>query len=112
MLPETASTQDAILAMTKAKAGSLALTGADGRLSGVFTDGDFRRSALADPGFLARPVAAFMTRSPKIIAAGSLAIDALRMFERHRIDDLIVTDADGRPVGLIDNQDLPKLKFY
>lgn len=112
MLDETAPTQDAILAMTKAKAGILALTGEGGRLSGVFTDGDFRRSALAHPDFLGRPVSEFMTRAPRTIAAGSLAIDALRVFEAHRIDDLVVTDADGRPVGVVDGQDLPKLKFY
>jgi len=112
VLGETSSTQDAILAMTKAKAGILALTGTDGRLTGVFTDGDFRRSALSHPEFLGRPVSEFMTRSPKTIAAGALAIDALRIFEQHRIDDLIVMDVDERPVGLVDGQDLPKLKFY
>lgn len=111
-LAEGSTTQDAILAMTKAKAGSLALTGSDGRLSGVFTDGDFRRSALSGPGFLTQPVSQFMTRKPKTIAMGALAIDALRVFEEHRIDDLIVIDAGGRPVGLVDSQDLPKLKFY
>jgi arabinose-5-phosphate isomerase len=78
----------------------------------VFTDGDFRRSALAHPDFLGRPVSEFMTRAPRTIAAGSLAIDALKMFEAHRIDDLVVTDAEGKPVGVVDGQDLPKLKFY
>jgi len=113
VLPQTASTQDAILAMTKAKAGSLAVTDpADGRLAGIFTDGDFRRSALTGPDFLRKPVGTFMTRSPKTIAAGTLAIEALRLFEKHRIDDLLVVDHERRPVGLVDNQDLPKLKFY
>jgi arabinose-5-phosphate isomerase len=113
VLPQTASTQEAILAMTRAKAGSLAVVDpADGRLSGIFTDGDFRRSALAGQGFLAHPVSDFMTRSPKTIQAGSMAIEAVKLFERHRIDDLLVVDTAGRPVGLVDNQDLPKLKFY
>ncbi len=112
-LPLHASTQEAILAMTKAKAGSLAVVDpADGRLAGIFTDGDFRRSALTGPDFLAQPVSEFMTRSPKTIAAGALAIDALKLFEKHKIDDLLVVDRDGRPIGLVDNQDLPKLKFY
>ena len=113
VLPQTASTQEAILAMTRAKAGSLAVIDpADGRLAGIFTDGDFRRSALTGPDFLQKPVACFMTRSPKTIAAGTLAIEALKLFEKHKIDDLLVIDAAQHPVGLVDNQDLPKLKFY
>src|ERR1051325_6558916 len=51
--PDTVSTQDAILAMTKAKSGSIALVEKKtGRLSGILTDGDFRRSALSGPDFL------------------------------------------------------------
>ena len=52
-----------------------------------------------------------MTRNPKVIAEDALGVDALRLFEAHKIDDLIVVDARGRPVGLIDGQDLPKLKI-
>ena len=104
--------QEAILAMTKAKSGSIALVKAgSGRLSGILTDGDFRRSALSGPGFLEKPVSAFMTRAPKVIRDDSPGVDALRLFELHRIDDLIVVDAAGRPVGLIAGQDLPKLKI-
>ena len=109
---DTVTTQDAILAMTRAKSGSIALTSArTGRLTGILTDGDFRRSALTGPGFLAQPVSAFMTRSPKTIRDSALGVDALRLFEAHKIDDLIVVDASNRPVGLIDGQDLPKLKI-
>jgi arabinose-5-phosphate isomerase len=104
--------QDAILAMTKAKSGSIALVHPrTRRLTGILTDGDFRRSALTGPDFLSRPVAAFMTRTPKTISADALGVDALRLFEAHKIDDLIVTDAQHRPVGLIDGQDLPKFKI-
>lgn len=109
---ETTSTQDAILAMTKAKSGSIAIVGSrGGRLTGILTDGDFRRSALTGPGFLQQPVAAFMTRNPKVISENALGVDALRAFEAHKIDDLIVVNARGQPVGLIDSQDLPKLKI-
>jgi arabinose-5-phosphate isomerase len=109
---DTVSVQEAILAMTKAKSGSIALVQArSGRLTGILTDGDFRRSALSGPGFLEKPVSAFMTRAPKVIRDDSPGVDALRLFELHRIDDLIVVDAAGRPVGLIDGQDLPKLKI-
>lgn len=110
--PDDVSTQDAILAMTKAKSGSIALVARrTGRLTGILTDGDFRRSAIAVPDFLRRPVSEFMTRSPKVIAEEALGVDALRLFEAHKIDDLIVVNGRGRPVGLIDGQDLPKFKI-
>lgn len=110
--PETVTTQEAILAMTRAKSGSIALVRPrTGRLSGILTDGDFRRGALTGPDFLAKPVSTFMTRTPKTIREDALGVDALRLFEAHRIDDLIVVDRRGRPVGLVDGQDLPKLKI-
>lgn len=108
---ETVTVQEAILAMTKAKSGSIAIVGKGGRLTGILTDGDFRRSALTGPGFLGKPVKAFMSRSPKVIREDALGVDALRLFDAHKIDDLIVVDSSGRPVGLIDGQDLPKFKL-
>jgi arabinose-5-phosphate isomerase len=109
---ETVTIQEAILAMTKAKSGSIALVHPrTRRLTGILTDGDFRRSALTGAGFLAQPASAFMTRAPKTIPEGALAADALRLFDTHKIDDLIVVSTRGRPVGLIDGQDLPKFKI-
>lgn len=110
--PETVTLQEAILAMTKAKSGSIALVHPrTRRLTGILTDGDFRRSALSGPGFLKQPVATFMTRSPKTISADALGVEALRLFASLKIDDLIVIDPQGRPVGLVDGQDLPKFKI-
>jgi arabinose-5-phosphate isomerase len=109
---EHGTLQEAILAMTKAKSGSIAVVQArSGKLAGILTDGDFRRSALTGSDFLGKSVSTFMTRSPKVIAEDALGVDALRMFQEHRIDDLIVVDRRGRPVGLVDGQDLPKLKI-
>lgn len=109
--PDTCTVQEAIVAMTRAKAGCIALVdAATGRLSGVFTDGDFRRCALSGSDFLHKPVAAYMTRTPKAVRAGALAADALRVFEASRIDDLLAVDDDGRPVGVVDGQDLPHFR--
>ena len=52
-----------------------------------------------------------MTRNPKVILETALGVDALRLFESYKIDDLIVVNSKGRPVGLVDGQDLPKLKI-
>jgi len=112
-LPAAQTTvQEAILAMTGAKAGAVALTTADGTLAGIFTDGDFRRTALkGGADFLHKPVAQFMTRGGKTIGADVLAVEALKLFQQYKISDLFALDADGRPVGYIDVQDLPKLKI-
>lgn len=110
--PDTVTTQEAILGLTKAKSGSIALVSArTGKLTGILTDGDFRRAALTGDGFLEQPVKTFMTRQPKTIREDALGVEALRIFELHKIDDLIVVNSAGKPVGLVDGQDLPKLKI-
>ena len=104
--------QAAIFAMTKAKAGAVALVDVKGKLSGIFTDGDLRRSALGGgPDFLGQPVAGFMTRGGKTVPAEALAVEALKIFQQFKISDLFALDAKGRPAGYIDVQDLPKLKI-
>src|SRR5476651_188766 len=85
---DTVTTQEAILAMTRAKSGSIALVAKkSGRLTGILTDGDFRRSALTGPDFLQKPAATFMTRTPKTVRDDALGVDALRLFALHKIDD-------------------------
>jgi len=104
--------QGAIFAMTKAKAGAVALVDNKGRLTGIFTDGDFRRSALTGGAdFLSQPVSQFMTKGGKIVSAEALAVEALKIFQQFKISDLFALDAKGRPTGYIDVQDLPKLKI-
>lgn len=112
-LPDSSSVQDALLGMTAAKSGSIALVDSGtGKLTGILTDGDLRRHIIGTPDFLAQPVSRFMTRAPKTILADSLAVEALRMFDRFKIDDLLVLDSENRPVGLVDVQDLPKMKIF
>lgn len=104
--------QEAIFAMTKAKAGAVALVDAHGIMTGIFTDGDFRRSALnGGADFLQKPIAAFMTRNPRSISTEVLAVEALKLFQQYKISDLVALDADKKPAGYIDVQDLPKLKI-
>jgi arabinose-5-phosphate isomerase len=113
ILPESGTTvQAAIFAMTKAKAGAVALVDAAGAMSGIFTDGDFRRSALnGGADFLKQPVGGFMTRNPRSVSAEVLAVEALKIFQQFKISDLVALDAQKKPVGYIDVQDLPKLKI-
>ena len=111
--PET-PVLDTLLAMTKAQGGSAVVADADGKLMGIFTDGDFRRAFAGIDGKaalgLSDPVSAHMTRNPLFVNADAYAAELLRIFETRRIDDLPVCDADGKVLGLVDIQDLPKLK--
>ena len=59
---------------------------------------------------LSAPVAEYMTSSPKFVYDTAYAVELLKIFERMQIDDLPVCDSDGRVVGLVDIQDLPKMK--
>jgi arabinose-5-phosphate isomerase len=108
---ETVTVKEALLLMTRAKSGSLSVVNAQGKLTGIFTDGDFRRHIGNDDNLLARPLSKIMTRRPICIAESALAAEALKVFNERDIDDLIVVNAKHEPVGLVDSQDLPKLKI-
>jgi arabinose-5-phosphate isomerase len=103
--------KEALLVMTRAKSGSLSVVNAHGKLVGVFTDGDFRRHMATDENLLAQPLREVMTRNPICIRDDALAAEALKIFNERNIDDLIVVNAKREPVGLVDSQDLPKLKI-
>src|SRR5581483_2736344 len=108
---ETLPVEEALLVMTRAKSGSLAVVNEKGRLVGVFTDGDLRRRLATDRDVRSRPLKAVMSRNPIRIRDEALATEALKIFNEHNIDDLLVVNARREPVGLLDSQDLPKLKL-
>jgi len=108
---ETVKVKDALLVMTRAKSGSVSVITRTGKLAGVFTDGDFRRLMASDEAVLDLPLKVVMTRKPICIRDTALAVEALRIFNERNIDDLIVVNAKREPVGLVDSQDLPKLKL-
>jgi len=103
--------REALMVMTKAKSGSLSVVDGRGKLVGVFTDGDFRRHMASDENLLSKPLANVMTKNPISIRDEALAAEALKIFNERNIDDLIVVNGKNEPVGLVDSQDLPKLKL-
>ncbi len=111
VLPVKVTVMDCLVAMTKARSGACILTNEDGTLAGIFTHGDFARTFQAHPDCGSLPVKDFMTVSPVFVQAEQLAIAAVKTLRDRRIDDLVVLDADNRPVGLIDTQDLVRLKL-
>jgi arabinose-5-phosphate isomerase len=102
--------KEALMMMTRAKSGSLSVVNRSGKLVGVFTDGDFRRHMAANENLLTQPLKKVMTRNPICIRDDALVVEALKIFNERNIDDLIVVNAKLKPVGLVDSQDLPKLK--
>jgi arabinose-5-phosphate isomerase len=93
----------AIVEMSAKGFGCVAVTGADGRLAGVITDGDLRRHMRDD--LLQAPVDEIMTTSPKTVRPDQLASEALQLLNASKITALIVVEKD-RPVGIVHFHDL------
>ena len=113
LVKPTATVMEAALAMTDSKGGSAIVVDRAGRLAGIFTDGDFRRvmaKATDCNRQLSTAVERVMTKSPSFVYDDAYAAELLKVFEKKRIDDLPVCDRKGRVVGLVDLQDLPKMK--
>jgi arabinose-5-phosphate isomerase len=108
---ETLPVKEALLLMTRAKSGSVSVVDRRGKLAGVFTDGDLRRHMSLDGEVLGQPLRSVMTPQPICIREDALAVEAVKIFNERNIDDLIVINSRREPVGLVDSQDLPKLKL-
>jgi arabinose-5-phosphate isomerase len=102
---------DALMVITRCRSGLASVVDDSGILAGVFTDGDLRRSVQRDRATLDRPLREVMTRDPVTLRRDALAVEALKVFQENSIDDLVVVDDEGRPVGIVDLQDLPKCKI-
>jgi arabinose-5-phosphate isomerase len=113
-VPPEATVMDALLKMSTAPVrGVVTIVNGDGMLRGLFTDGDFRqlmRRADAPAEVMARPISEVMTRRPTVAHPDMLATEALRLMEEREFDNLPVVDADGRAIGMVDIQDLMKLR--
>jgi arabinose-5-phosphate isomerase len=110
-VPRGARVRDAILAMTRARSGSAGIVDEANRVVGIFTDGDLRRHITHQPNLVDLPVDQVMTPRPVTVRQDCRAVDVLKTFEEHNIDDLLVVDDANRLVGAVDIQDLPKLKI-
>ncbi len=103
--------RDVLKAMTSVRTGAAVVADGDGRLIGIFTHGDFVRNFQSDPKVGVRLVADLMTLNPVTVHQDKLAVEVLNLLESHRIDDLVVVDDDQKPVGIVDSQDLTRLKL-
>jgi arabinose-5-phosphate isomerase len=110
----TTTISEAMCSISQARSGSVVLIDADARMAGVFTDGDLRRELLRaqDPAALLRDlVANHATRPGLRVRDTDLIGTALHIFGERHINELPVVDADGKPVGTLDVQDLADRGF-
>ncbi len=98
--------RDALFAITRARAGAAAVVGADGRLAGIITDGDIRRTLLADDHALSKRADEVMTRDPKIARPEDPAVEAMRLMKEYKIADMPVVDAERRLLGMLNLKDM------
>jgi arabinose-5-phosphate isomerase len=106
----SATMMEAVREITRGRLGMTAILDDDRHVIGVFTDGDLRRTLEKGHDFESTPVAAVMTRGPHVIAPDRLAVEAVEIMERHKINQLLVVDAGGRLVGALNMHDLFRAK--
>lgn len=96
-----------VMDQTPGRPGAALITDADGRLAGIFTDGDLRRRLRERRQVpYEEPIDAYLVREPKCLRPDQLIEEAEHLLSQFRIDQIPVVDEDGKPIGLIDVQDL------
>ena len=98
--------REALLVMTETRLGATSVVDSSGKLVGFFTDGDLRRRLQKDERILNKKIHKVMTRNPKTITQDRLAIDAAKMMQEMKFDNMPVVDNKGRPIGIVDERDL------
>ncbi len=103
-----AKVREVVLVMnrTPGRPGAALIVDGEGRLVGIFTHGDLSRLLERDGLDVDGPVDASMGHNPKFIGPESLVEEAMHMLREHRIDQIPVLDAERRPLGLVDIQDV------
>ena len=109
-VPDSASVADAVAEMSRSRMGITAVLDASGRVTGIFTDGDLRRTIGLVTDFRGTPITRVMTRNPRSIEPDRLAVEALQLMESHKVNQVLVVDAGQRLVGALNMHDLFRAK--
>ena len=96
--------------MTGKGLGATAVADAEGRVLGIFTDGDLRRLVEKGQDLRALTAREVMHSKPRLVREDALAVDAADLMERHRITSVLVVDASGALVGALNTNDLMRAK--
>lgn len=108
LVNEHTSISDALLEMTNKRLGMTCIIDKYGALSGIFTDGDLRRTLARNLDLNSTQIVDVMTAKGKTISANKLAAEALKIMENNAISGLVITDDDNHPVGALNMYDLLK----
>ena len=96
--------------MTRARMGITAVLDNDGRIVGIFTDGDLRRTLQKGIRVEGTTIAQVMSRGPRTITAEKLAVEAVQIMEEHKVNQLLVVDEKQRLIGALNMHDLFRAK--
>ena len=111
IVDKNTTVREVLMKITEARAGCACVVDERGVLSGIFTDGDLRRSLEKDEKILSKAVSEVMTKGPKVtIRKGQFVSEAASIITRMQIDEVPVVDEEGRPVGIIDEKDFLDIK--
>lgn len=105
------SVNDAVLAMTSTRNGAVAVVSQNQHLEGLFTDGDFRRLITARKDFATLTMKEVLNKDPITVSSDSSVVDLMRIFETHKINCVVITNTDETLAGIVDLQDMPKMKL-
>jgi arabinose-5-phosphate isomerase len=101
-----ATLRDALMQLTAKRMGMTAIVDTNDHVEGIFTDGDLRRVLERAGDFRELPIAAVMTKGPRTIGPDQLAVEAVELMERHRINQMLVVDGTGKLIGALNMHDL------
>ncbi|WP_415898913.1 KpsF/GutQ family sugar-phosphate isomerase [Neptuniibacter sp. QD48_11] len=100
--------QEALLEVTRKRLGMTTIVDKDGKLLGIFTDGDLRRALDQNVDLKTTAIDNVMTRKGTTVSSEALAAECLQIMEAKKINALIVTDESNRPIGALNMHDLLK----
>ena len=107
---DTAMLSDAIPEMSRGRMGLTAVLNGDGRVIGIFTDGDLRRTLQKGAALNTTPISKVMTHGPRTISPDKLAAEAVQIMEEHKVNQLLVVDAEQQLIGALNMHDLFRAK--
>jgi len=106
----TATAMDGMLEVSRGRMGMTTVVDEHGRVVGIFTDGDLRRSLEKGVDLRATVITGVMTRGPRTIGAAKLAAEAVEIMERFKISQLLVVDDEQKLLGALNMHDLFRAK--
>ncbi len=109
-VPDSAGFSEVLLEMSKKRLGMTAVLDAAGRVSGIFTDGDLRRTLARMDDIQSARIADIMTRNPRTIRPDKLAVEAVQIMEENKVNQLLVVNSEGKLIGALNIYDLFQAK--